>query len=189
MILGQFLPVAARALWIKGCTFKSRGAQTPQKCKCLGFIAFLCDNFWNHGVHVHPVHPPLRRPWFLQLHSTFCFTQNWNATCINLFFTMKSTSSNKFQVWLKMHQKDWIVATFCEYIKYEKSSAIYSTTLISFFYRIKIKLRFNLSKRSQSNPRSNFCNGCSLKLRLPKLARAIQIGLKILLARWTNTKM
>ena len=50
-----------------------KGCKTPQKCKLLGYIAFLCDNFWNLGVQLHPLHP-LARPLLMD---DFKLLFNW----------------------------------------------------------------------------------------------------------------
>ena len=53
---------AARALWVKGCTSKLRGALRPNLRNFSVKSALFYLILEIYGVHVHPVHPPLRRP-------------------------------------------------------------------------------------------------------------------------------
>ena len=85
---------------------------------------------------------------------------------------MKSTSSNMFQVWLKMHQKDWIVATFCEYIEYEKSRAIYSTILIFIFLQDKNQTEIQSVKKESEQSQKLFLQRLFPEVKAPKVTKS-----------------
>ena len=74
----------------------ARGAKCPPKLEFLGFIAFLCDNFWKLGEQLHPLHPWLRHHWLYLKHTSR--EGLWNQYSLTSWFWIHSKSILKISV-------------------------------------------------------------------------------------------